>query len=178
MHFYLSRKLLLAWQARGRQIDWVEIGLWHKFQFSWRFFWQNCVRNDFFMKKMWCKIVQEILGTLPSGVDDRVTGQGKQRIEVFWPLQRVAMKSYMCYPWRKFATRCHEKLYVPSFTSSTKLLSGSWAKSRPCMSYMSMMWGRWSEVRAMRRHQRKWSWTAQLRRVLVWNIIQGFKLFI
>ena len=98
MHFYLSRKLLLAWQARGRQIDWVEIGLWHKFQFSWRFFWQNCVRNDIFLKKMWCKIVQEILGTLPSGVDDCVTGQGKQRIEVFRPLQRVAMKSYMCHP--------------------------------------------------------------------------------
>ena len=42
--------------------------------------------------------MQEILGTLPSGVDDRVTGQGKQRIKVFWPLQRVAMKSYMCHP--------------------------------------------------------------------------------
>ena len=39
------------------------------------------------------KIVQEILGTLPSGVGDRVTGQGKQRIEDFRPLQRVAMKS-------------------------------------------------------------------------------------
>ena len=32
--------------------------------------WQNCARNR---------------GTLPTGVDDRVTVQGKQRIEVFRP---------------------------------------------------------------------------------------------
>ena len=47
--------------------------------------WQNCARNR---------------GTLPTGVDDRVTVQGKQRIEVFRPgLQESPSKVFVVSAW-------------------------------------------------------------------------------